>query len=139
MKPKEEPGLSNQEQETVIAGREPAPKIYQEVVLDLRDQAVTRGQKPTLPKGKYPEIPRGLLNLSIYLPFGSETGKYQVRIFKDPARVLLDTTGMATIRKSITVLEFKLDTNQFSPGEYVLETLPSGWTSGYKYTFLITK
>ena len=122
-----------------MAGQQPKPKIYQDVILDVRDQTVTRGQKTAPPKGKYPAIPRRLLNLSVYLPFPREAGEYQVRIYKDPNKTLTDTTGMATIRKSITILEIEADTTRLSPGEYVLETRRSGWTSGYKYTFLIEK
>ncbi len=122
-----------------MASQQPKPKIYQDVILDVRDQAVTRGQKTSPPKGKYPEIPRGHLNLSIYLPFASEPGEYQVRIYKDPNKPLLDTTGMATIQKSITILEIKVNASYFTPGEYVLETRRSGWTLSYKYTFLVAE
>ncbi|MEW5980341.1 MAG: hypothetical protein AB1898_31520, partial [Acidobacteriota bacterium] len=50
-----------------VAVRKPEPGIYRDVILDVRDQAVRRGETPR-PK-KLPEIPRGRLNLSIYLPF----------------------------------------------------------------------
>ena len=123
-----------------MAGQQPKPKIYQDVILDVRDQAVTRGQKTAPPKGKYPAIPRGLLNLSIYLPFASEAGEYQVRIYKDPNKPLLDTTGMATIRKSITILEVKVDTSQCVHRVSMFWKLAAaGWTSGYKYTFLVAE
>jgi hypothetical protein len=130
---------NRKEQSTEMAGQQPKPKIYQDVILDVRDQTLTRGQKTVPPKGKYPKIPRGLLNLSIYLPFASEAGEYQVRIFKGPDKFLLDTMGMAKIQKSITILEVKVDTTKMSPGRYLLETRRSGLTSGYKYTFLVAE
>jgi len=122
-----------------MASQQPKPKIYQDVILDVRDQAITRGQKTPLPKGKYPAIPRGLLSLSIYLPFASEAGEYRVTMYENSNKPIIDTTGTAKIRKSITILEVKVDTSQMSPGKYVLETLRTGWTSGYKYTFLVAE
>jgi len=59
--------------------------------------ALGRGDRNLL-KGNTPRIPRGLLNLSIYLPFGSEAGRYHLTIYKHPAKPLLSTTGTAIIR-----------------------------------------
>jgi hypothetical protein len=139
-KPKEEktpkPGPQDQRQE--IARQQPEPQIYRDVVLDVRDQAVARGETPKLQK-KYPTIPRGILNLSIYLPFGSEPGKYQLTIYQDPAKPLLSTTRIATIRQGKTIIRIKVDTSQISPGTYIMEARADGWTSGYAYNFLISK
>src|SRR5262249_13788876 len=128
-----------QEKETTTAKDQPEPGSYRDVALDVRDQAVSRGEKPPSAKKKYPQVPRGRLKLSIYLPFASEAGKYRVRIYKHSAKPLLDTTGTATVRKSITILEIKVDTSHLSTGEYVLETRHNGSTSGYQYTFLVAE
>ena len=120
-KPQEEktPEPGPQDQRPEIARQQPEPKIYRDVILDVRDQSVARGETPK-PEKKYPTIPRGLLNLSIYLPFGSEAGKYHLTIYKDPAKPLLSTTGTARIRQGITIVRIKVDTSQMSPGDTYL-------------------
>ncbi|MGH9425778.1 MAG: hypothetical protein ACRD2L_05660 [Terriglobia bacterium] len=125
-----------QEQRPEIARQQPEPKIYKDVVLDVRDQSVARGEAPQ-PRDKYPTIPTGLLNLSIYLPFGSEPGKYHLTIYRDPAKPLLITTGTARIRRGITIVQLKVDTSQMPRDSYVLESRSESWASSYKYKFMI--
>jgi hypothetical protein len=137
--PKESPPGPKLENGPNIAKHQPQSNAYLEVVLDVRDQAVSRGENPPSAKAKYPQVPRGLLNLSIYLPFASESGKYRVKIYKSPNKPLFDAVGVAKVQKSVTVLEVKVDTSRMPPGEYVLETRRSGWSSGYQYTFLIAE
>jgi hypothetical protein len=132
-----EPGP--QEPRPEIAREQPPPRIYRNVILDVRDQSVARGESPKPPERNYPKIPRGLLNLSIYLPFGSEAGEYHLTIYKDPAKPLLSTTGIARIRQGITIVRIKVDASQMPPGVYILESRPADWTSGYQYTFLIAE
>jgi hypothetical protein len=132
-----EPGP--QEPRPEIARQQPQPRIYRNVILDVRDQSVARGESPRPPERKYPKIPRGLLDLSIYLPFGSEAGKYHLTIYKDPAKPLLSTTGIARIRQGTTIVRIKLDTSQMSPGAYILESRQADWTSGYTYRFLVAE
>lgn len=131
------PGAQEQRQE--VARQQPRPRIHQNVILDVRDQSVARGENPKQPERKYPTIPRGLLNLSIYLPFGSEAGKYQLTIYKDPSKPLLSTTGTAQIRQGITIVRIKVDTNQMLPGAHILESRLADWTSGHQYRFLVSK
>jgi hypothetical protein len=134
--PTPEPKLENG---PTVAKHEPQPNPYREVVLDVRDQAVIRGENPPSVQKKYPEIPRGRLNLSIYLPFASEPGKYSVKVYKNPNKSLFEAAGVAKVQKSITVLEVKVDTSRMPPGEYVLETRRTGWSLGYQYTFQIAE
>lgn len=139
-KPQEEkrPESGPQDQRPEIARQQPEPKIYKDVILDVRDQSVERGETPK-PERKYPTIPRGLLNLSIYLPFGSEAGKYHVTIYQDPARPLLSTTAVARIRQGITIVRIQVDTSRMLPGLYILGSRPADWTSGYTYRFLLSE
>lgn len=140
-RPKEEktPETEPQDQRPEIARQQPEPQIYRDVVLDVRDQSVARGEGPK-PEKKYPSIPRALLNLSIYLPFGSEAGKYQLTIYKeDPAKPLLKTTVEGRIHQGITIVRIKVDTSQMLPGQYVLASRPENWASGYQYMFLLAQ
>jgi len=132
------PERTPQEQRQDIARQQPEPQIYRDMVLDVRDQAVARGETPK-PEKKYPILPRGLLNLSIYLPFGSEPGKYHLTIYKDAAKPLLNTIGIARIRQGITIVQIKVDTSQMPPGLFDLESRREGWTVGHKYTFLVAE
>ena len=129
-----EPGQQDQPPE--IARQQPEPQIYRDVVLDVRDQSVSRGEIPK-PERKYPTIPRGLLNLSIYLPFGSEPGKYHLTIYKsiDSATPLLKTTGTERIRQGLTTVQIKVDTRQMLPAPYVLQSRPEGWVIGLHIQF----
>jgi len=140
-KPNEEktPEIKPEEQRPQIARQQPEPKIYKEVILAVRDQSVSRGESPKPRQKPYPTIPRGLLNLSIYLPFGSEAGKYHLTIYKsdDTAKPLLSTSAIARIRQGITIVQLRVDTSQMSPGEHILGSRPDRWTSGYTYRFLI--
>lgn len=133
------PEPQQQEQTPQVVRQQPEPKIYRDVILDVRDQSVSRGEAPRPRQKPYPTIPRGLLNLSIYLPFGSEAGKYHIRIYKDPSKPLLTTTSVARIRNGITIVQIKVDTSQMLPGQFVLYSRPENWTSGYQYTFLLVQ
>lgn len=135
------PELSPQEQRPEAAIQQPKPRIYRDVILDVRDQSVVRGETPKPAERRYPTIPRGLLNLSIYLPFGSEAGKYQLKISKsnDPAKPLLNTRGIARIREGITVVQIKVNTSEMSPGSYVLESRAEHWATSYQYRFHIVE
>jgi hypothetical protein len=135
MKPQEE---KTPEPQPRIARQQPEPKIYRDVILDVRDQSVARGEIPK-PERKYPAIPRGLLNLSIYLPFGSEAGKYRLTIYQDRTKPLPSATGTASIRQGVTLVQIRVDTSRMLPGEHILESRPENWTSGYEYTFLLAQ
>ena len=54
------------------------PSEVQVAVLDLRKRGIPRGGNSKAPGDL--NLPRGRLRLSIYLPFGSEIGQYEVRI-----------------------------------------------------------
>jgi hypothetical protein len=44
------------------------------------------------------ELPRSALDLSIYLPTGSEPGKYQIEIVEQPEKPLINAEGQAALR-----------------------------------------
>jgi hypothetical protein len=77
-------------------------------------------------------LPKGRLNLSIYLPFGSEVGQYEVRISGRKQQVAT-AKGMADMRNHITVLEVEVDTEAFEAGNYSLAIRKVGW-GWYQYS-----
>jgi hypothetical protein len=63
--------------------------------------------------------------LSIYLPTGSEPGKYQVEIVEQPGKALISAESAAALRDHIAVLEVNVDLQRLHPGLY-----PGQHTSG---------
>jgi hypothetical protein len=58
--------------------QEPGPLEFQVVVLDLRKRGISRGENRNQDEDL--ALPKGRLKLSIFLPFGSEEGNYEVRV-----------------------------------------------------------
>jgi hypothetical protein len=54
------------------------------------------------------ELPRGALDLSIYLPTGSEPGKYQIEIVEQPEKPLINAEGKAALRDHIAAQPTRL-------------------------------
>ncbi|MPZ21627.1 MAG: hypothetical protein GEV06_27615 [Luteitalea sp.] len=87
--------------------------------LDLRPFTVERSaqrqatQQPLL-------LPRGLVNVTMLLPRGSEPGEYEVQVLDPDLRSMASATGEATIRNSVTTFEARLDLRGLSPGSYQL-------------------
>ncbi len=97
-----------------------------EVALDLRNRSYTRGEStpPTTGPGKNPlRLPRQRLRLKIYLPLGSEAGKYEVQIRKGSAAILA-FSGQAQIQAGVTMLEIQGDSSSLVPGIYSLAIRP---------------
>ena len=109
-------------------------ETYQPKVADLRDLAPLRGVegKTTAPIG----LARGHLDLTLYLPTGSEPGQYEVEMAEQLDQPLATATGSATLRDGIAVLEVRIDLAPLHPGLYLLAIRQSGrtWTS---YTVLL--
>jgi len=69
--------------------------------------------------------------LSIYLPIGSEPGKYEVELGREAGKPVAKAAGSAVLREHIAVLEVKLNLRQFQPGVYHLGIRQSGWSWTY--------
>jgi hypothetical protein len=103
---------------------------YQANLLDLREKAALRGAESN-PSGAPIELPRGALALSIYLPTGSEPGKYQVEMVEQPGKPLIGAEGTAKLRDHITVLEVKVDLQRLHPGLYLVGIRQASWSWAY--------
>jgi hypothetical protein len=75
-------------------------------------------------------LPRAPVQISIYLPIGSEDGFYDVQLQRPAQAPSLETRGEARLRDHIEVLDAKLDTSTLSPGSYLLRLRRdgAGWT-----------
>lgn len=116
----------------------PTVAAYQPVTLDLRNWIVFRGEQPqSAPAGPI-QLPRGRLDLRIFLPVGSESGKYEVQVSPKMGKPLVTATGYAVIQNGITVLKVKLDTLRLNPGNYVLRIGQPGEATNF-YPLLVKK
>jgi hypothetical protein len=110
------------EQEPKVAG-------IQVVVLDLRKRGNSRGEN------NYQDgdlaLPKGRLKISIFLPFGSDEGNYEVRVSGQRYHVVT-AEGRATMKSRINVLNVHLDTSAFEAGRYSLAIRQAGW-GWYRY------
>ena len=106
------------------------PPEVQVAVLDLRKRGIPRGASNNPPRDL--NLPKGRLKLSIYLPFGSELGQYEVRI-SGRMKQVATARGLAVMRNHITVLDVEVDTGAFEAGNYTLAIRQVGW-GWYQYS-----
>jgi hypothetical protein len=71
------------------------------------------------------------LALSIYLPIGSEPGKYEVEMGREAGKPLAKAEGSAMLRGHIAVLEVKLNLEPLRAGVYRLGIRQRGWSWTY--------
>jgi hypothetical protein len=109
---------------------------YTPMVLDLRNQAITRGSGSRHGKTTIPSVPRQRLELSIYLPVGSEEGEYQIRLLGENSAVLIETKGTARLENHRTVLRSQIDLTQLPAGIHRLGIRQEEWNWAY-YPILV--
>lgn len=106
--------------------------------LDLRRQTTVRGeQRPAAGTG-VPTIPTRNLELSVYLPLGSEEGDYEMQLLLDAERPLLSQTGAAALAGNDVVLRLVANLSSVEPGTYTLRLRRSGF-SWRNYSIVLTK
>lgn len=111
--------------------RKTVPDEFAVAVLDLRDRSPVRGdQKPT-PNDDVATIPARRLELSVYLPIGSEEGDYEMQILRDTDSPLVTQTGTAILRNQNVVVTVRADFSSISSGRYLLRLRRE--TFGWRY------
>lgn len=93
--------------------------------LDLREYTVSRSETAA---GKRPvvDLPRGRLDLTIFLPVGSEPGAYEVQVLDGELRSRASALGSAEIRNYVTTLRTALDIHDLQRGPYQLAVRRQG-------------
>lgn len=100
------------------------PAVMQ-VTLDLRPYSVARS--PTTPDAPPPlELPRGVVELTLLLPVGSEPGPYDVQLLDAEQRSMASAQGEAAIREFVTTLQATIDLSEVAPGNYRLAVRRTG-------------
>jgi hypothetical protein len=108
----------------------PAAGPYESASLDLKDRSVTRSVEKQAPKAQPLNLPANRLDLSIFLPIGSEPGRYDVQLLKKIDEPLLSVSGEATVQNGTTILRARLDLTGQPAGSFLvgLRQPPSDWT-----------
>jgi hypothetical protein len=119
-------------QAPVLEFEKEKPSEFQVAILDLRKLGIARGESHNAPADL--TLSRDRLKLSIYLPFGSEVGQYEVRI--SGQKQVVTAKGVAVRRNHITVLDVEVDTGAFEAGSYSLAIRQVGW-GWYRYSISI--
>jgi len=116
-------------EEREIAKDLPKPQVYRHLVFDLRAWSSPRSERPADARPQL-RLPREPVQLSIYLPIGSEDGTYDVQLRRPPEPPSLEIRGEARLRDHIEILEVKLDTSTLAPGSYLLRLrrAAAGWS-----------
>ncbi len=122
---------------TVAPQQLPNPEP-REVALDLRNRSYTRGETPPQVETEKNalRLPRERLRLKVYLPLGSEAGKYEVQIRKRSTPIVV-VTGQAQIQAGVTTFEFPADLSSFTPGNYSLAIRPPESTVWRVYAVVV--
>jgi hypothetical protein len=90
--------------------------------LDLRPLSAYRGDD----SGRAGEaksvliLPRKHVNLTLYLPVGSDEGQYTLQFFDGPLRTLLMRQLIATLQNHVVTANADLDLRSLSPGVHTL-------------------
>jgi len=95
------------------------PGHLQPVTLDLFNYATLRGPENNTPNPPL-QLTKGYLNLTLYLPAGSEPGTYDVQVVRVPGQPIWSARGEATFENYKATLRVKVDLRRFSPGSYRL-------------------
>jgi hypothetical protein len=106
------------------------PEGVQVATLDLTHREVLRGEESGQPKPPL-ELTAGLLELTIYLPVGSEPGDYDLQILKQAGAPVWSREGQAKSENQGVALRFKVDLSEAKPGSYFLAIRRHGWDWAY--------
>jgi len=95
------------------------PAHLRPVTVDLSNWAILRG-----PEGNPPNPPlqlaKGYLDITLYLPTGSEPGTYDVQVVREPGQPIWSTRREAKLENYKATLRVQVDLRHFSPGLYLL-------------------
>ena len=99
----------------------PAPPTPVEIAtIDLRNQSAVRGETGSTSGAVVVTLPAQPLNLSIYLPIGSEEARYDVAILRAEGNPLVTVSGWATLQNRRVIMRLRTDLTGLAPGRYLL-------------------
>jgi hypothetical protein len=99
--------------------QEPVPEqAFQVAVLDLRLRGTVRGQGQEVPPDA-PVLRAGRLDLTVYLPIGSEEGEYEIAVGREQGEPLVTARSNARLVDQNVTLETRLDLSSLDPESYL--------------------
>lgn len=107
----------------------PTP-AFPAAVLNLEGVSTTRSAEKNPSGGavQVQTLPRRAVDLTVYLPRGSEDGEYQLEFLNSRDDILLSARGHAAIARGLTEFSTPVDLTRFQPGTYTVRSrrLPDG-------------
>jgi hypothetical protein len=94
-------------------------------LIDLRPFAVVRSETPK-EANRSVVLDRGRISATIYLPIGSEPGRYEIQILTEDLASLRTASENALFKDGITSVTAELDLQSLIPGKYRLALRLSG-------------
>ncbi len=100
----------------------PAPLRPVEIAtVDLRNRSAIRGETgSTSGDVVVASLPTQPLDLTIYLPIGSEEGRYQIAFLRVEGNPLVTVGGSATLQNRKVTMQLRIDLTGLAPGRYLL-------------------
>lgn len=114
----------------ILLRRHTGPAQLQPAMLDLTDRGVLRGPEQTSPAPPL-SLHRGLLDLTLYLPIGSQPGTYEVQVVREPGQPMWSTRGEVKLENHKPTLHVRADLSHLPHGLYLLAIKPTGWSWNY--------
>lgn len=111
--------------------RQAAPIEFEVAVLDLRNRSPVRGDRQPDPADDVASLPARRLELSVYLPIGSEEGEYEMQILREAGAPLVPQKGTASLRDQNVVVQIRTDLTGITPGRYLLRLRRASF--GWRY------
>ena len=122
--------IGQRQREAPVAKVTTATPAYPAAILNLEGVSTTRSGEKS-PNGSHVQIqtlPRRAVDLTVYLPRGSEDGEYQLQFLNSRDYVLLSTRAQAAITRGLTEFLVPVDLTKILPGMYTVRSrrLPDG-------------
>jgi hypothetical protein len=111
--------------------RQAVPNEFEMAVLDLRNQSPVRGDQQPAPSKDSASLPTRRLELTVYLPIGSEEGGYEMQILREAGTPLVTQKGTAALEDHNVVLRIRADLTGLDSGRYLLRLRRASYSWRY--------
>jgi hypothetical protein len=95
------------------------PASLRPVTVDLSNWAILRGPEGSPPNPSV-QLAKGYLDMTLYLPTGSEPGTYDVQVVREPGHPIWSARREVKLENYKATLRVQVDLRHFSPGLYLL-------------------
>jgi hypothetical protein len=111
----------------------PTPPARVEIAaVDLRNRSAVRGETgSTSGDVVVASLPAQPLDLTIYMPIGSEEGRYEVAILSAEGNPLVPGDGSATLQNRKVTMQLRIDLTGLAPGRYLLGVRKASYRWAY--------